>query len=129
VCGWKFGGAYKYVEFGNASGLACVALGEQSYMSSCLSMFAAVGRAYTRMAGGRSGICKVITPRNIDHYGVSFEADFYESLWDLYSFMFPSKFTSTCLLPAEHAELGQMLGTGSDGVFPYCNVMLEQDVG
>ncbi len=43
--------------------------------------------------------------------------------------MFPSKFNSTCLLPAEHAELGQMLRTGSDGVFPYWDVTLEQDVG
>jgi hypothetical protein len=81
------------------------------------------------VAGGRSGICKVITLCDIDLYGVSCKSDYYESLWDLYSFMFPSMFTSMCLLPLEHAELGQMLGTGSDGVFPYCNVTLEQDVG
>jgi hypothetical protein len=96
-----WGGAYEHLEFWDA-----------------------IRRAYD----GRSGICKVIAPRNIDLYGVSYKVDFYTSLWDLYSYMFPSKFTSTCLLPAEHAELGQMLGTGSDGVFPYCNVTLEQDV-
>jgi hypothetical protein len=39
---------------------------------------------------------------------------------------FPSKYTLMCLFPAEHVELGQMLGTLSDGVFL---VMLEQDVG
>jgi hypothetical protein len=89
----------------------------------------AVDGAYTRVAGGRSGISKVMAPCNIDLYGVSCEADFYESLCDLYSFMFPSKFTSTCLVPAEHAELGQMLGTRSDGVFSYRDVMLEQYVG
>jgi hypothetical protein len=71
----------------------------------------------------------VIAPCNIDLYGLSCEADFYEYSWDSYSFMFPSTFTSTCLFPAEHAELGQMLGTGMDGVFPYCDVTLEQDVG
>ncbi len=49
-----------------------------SQESSCLSTFAAVVGVYTRVAGGRSGISKVIVPCNVDLYGVSCEADFYE---------------------------------------------------
>ena len=42
--------------------------------------------------------------------------------------VFSPKLTSMCLLSQEHAELDQMLGTGSDQVFPYCAVTLKQDV-
>jgi hypothetical protein len=136
--------------------LACEASGEQGHMflfvgasgehmlspvarvAGAVELHSAgpVGRAYKHVEfgfgeaiTGAYGLAIEITHSNIDLNVVSCKADFYEYLWDSYSLMFPSKFTSACLLPAEHAELGQMLGTGSDSMFPYCDVTLEQDLG